>query len=319
MNLLVLALLCIVFAQAVGSAARTSITIDEGLHITSGYAILRTGDFRLVEEHPPLVKALAALPLLSVPDLSDPRSLPPWDEAAKPTTESLPLLRMTQQWLYPYQPIDRLVFAARVPVALLAVLLGAIVFRWAADLGGWQAGLLALFLLAFDPNILAHAGVAGTDLGAACFITLALFGLARFLRRPTVPRLAFAGVTLGLAQGAKLSALILLPVVALLVVLALPRRRILSLLLLLLVAGLVFWGLYRFEIGSVPGVPFPVPAASHAIPWLRLRQHMADGHSAFLMGENSSQGWWYYFPVAFGLKTPLPTLAAAPRRNYRFL
>ena len=306
---LVLALLCIVFAQASGSAARTSLTIDEGLHITSGYTILRTGDFRLVEEHPPLVKAWAAVPLLTVPDLADPRTLPPWEEAAEPTTESLPLLQMTQQWLYPYQPITRLVFPVRAMAALLAVLLGAVVFRWAADLWGWKAGLLALFLLAFDPNILAHASVAGTDLGAACFITLALFCLARFLHRPTAPRLALAGVTLGLAQGAKLSALVLLPVVGLLALFGLRQRRLFSLALIFLAAGLTLWAIYGFEVGSVPGLPFPVPAASHAIPWLRLRQHMADGHSAFLLGENRTQGWWYYFPVAFGLKTPLPTMA----------
>ncbi|MEA3341058.1 MAG: hypothetical protein U9R15_13930, partial [Chloroflexota bacterium] len=309
LKLSILALLCAIFAQAAGSASRTSITIDEGLHITSGYTILRSGDFRLVEEHPPLVKIWEALPLLAVSDLPDPRTLPPWEEAAKPTTESLPLLRMTQQWLYPYRPIDRLVFPARAMVALLAVLLGAVVFRWAADLGGWKGGLLALFLLTFDPNILAHAGVAGTDLGAACFITLALFALARFLRRPTLPRLAFAGLTLGLAQGAKLSALILLPVVILLCLLALRRRRLLSLALIFLIAGLTLWVIYGFEIGYVSGLPFPVSAASHSIPWLRLRQHMTSGHSAFLLGENSLQGWWYYFPVAFALKTPLPTLA----------
>jgi len=309
LNLLVLVLLCVIFAQTVESAACTSITIDEGLHITSGYTILRTGDFRLVEEHPPLVKMWEALPLLAVPDLPDPRALPPWEEAAKPTTESLPLLRMTQQWLYPYQPIDRLVFAARVPAALLAVLLGAVVFRWAADLWGWKSGLLALFLLTFDPNILAHASVAGTDLGAACFITLAMFAMARFLRRPAFLRLAFAGLTLGLAQGAKLSALILLPVVILLCLTALQRRRLLSLVLIFLIAGLTLWAIYGFEIDYVSGIPFPLPAASHSIPWLRLRQHMAHGHSAFLLGQNSSQGWWYYFPVAFALKTPLPTLA----------
>jgi len=328
---LCIALLLLTFTQSVGSARRTSLTIDEGLHITSGYTILRSGDFRLVEEHPPLVKVWAAMPLLAVPDLPDPRALPPWKEAAQPTTESRPLLQMAQQWLYPYQPIDRLVFPARAMVALLAVLLGAVVFRWAADLGSWKGGLLALFLLTFDPNILAHASVAGTDLGAACFITLALFALARFLRRPTLPRLAFAGVTLGLAQGAKLSALLLLPVVGLLVLFGLRRRRLLllpiahishdasfrasvasrgiSLALIFIIAGLTLWAIYGFEIGSVPGVPFPLPAASHSIPWLRLRQHMADGHSAFLLDQNSSQGWWYYFPVAFALKTPLPTLA----------
>lgn len=304
---LALALLCLIFGQAAGSAARTSITIDEGLHVTSGYTIWRTGDFRLVEEHPPLVKLLEALPLLLVPDLRDPATLTGW-ESDVAVTDSVRLVRATQELIYPYEPIDRLVFAARTPTALLAVLLGALVFRWATDLGGWAGGLLALCLLAFDPNILAHAAVAGTDLGAACFITLALFALTRFLRRPTLSRLIVAGVTLGWAQGAKLSALILLPVVIGLGVLALPPRKWGRLLSLLLIAGLTLWAIYGFEVGAIPGAPFPVPAASHAIPWQRLRQHMADGHAAFLMGENSAHGWRHYFPLAFVLKTPLPTL-----------
>ncbi len=305
----VVTLLGVIFAQTVGSAVRTSLTIDEGLHITSGATMLRTGDFRLVEEHPPLVKMWMALPLLPLSTLPDPRSLEPWTEAAEPTAESLPLLEMTQEWLYPHRPIDQVVVPPRVMVALLTVLLGALVWRWASDLGGPLAGLLALALLALDPNILAHGALAGTDLGAACCFTLALFALARFLRRPNAPRLVLAGVTLGLAQGAKLSALLLLPVVGALVLLALPRRRILSLCLLLLLAGLTLWGLYGLQVGTVPGVPFPLPAASHAIPWMRLSQHVASGHSAFLLGENSQRGWWYYFPLAFALKTPLPTLA----------
>ncbi|MCX7680957.1 MAG: glycosyltransferase family 39 protein, partial [Anaerolineae bacterium] len=246
--------------------------------------------------------------LLAVPDLPDPRALPAWAEAATPTTESLPLLHMAQQLIYPYRPLDRLVLPARAMEALLAVLLGTVVCRWARDLWGWGGGLLALFLLAFDPNILAHASVAGTDLGAACFITLALFSLHRFLRRYTVPRLLLAGVTLGLALGSKTAAVLLLPVVLLLCSLALPRRRLPSTAWLLVIAVLTLWGLYGFEIGRAPGIPFPVPAPSHAIPWLRLREHMAGGHAAFLMGENRTHGWWYYFPVAFALKTPLPTL-----------
>lgn len=193
LNLLILVLLCAIFAQATGSAVRTSITIDEGLHITSGCSILRTGDLRLVEEHPPLVKLLEALPLLAVPDLPDPSTLPGWESDIS-VTDSVRLVRATQALIYPYRPIERLVFAARAPVALLAVLLGVVVFRWAADLFGEKGGILALFLLAFGPNVLAHAAVTGTDLGAACFITLALFGLARFLRRPTPSCLLLAGV-----------------------------------------------------------------------------------------------------------------------------
>jgi len=306
---LTLPLLLLLFAQAAGAASRTSLTVDEGLHMTSGYTILRTGDFRLVEEHPPLVKVWAALPLLPVSGLADPGSFAPWAEAASPTTSSLPLLRMTRQLLYPYRPIDRLVLPSRAMMALLAVLLGAVALRWAADLSGWGGGLLALLLLTFDPNILAHAAVVGTDLGAACWITVALFTLARFLRRPDARRLFLAGVALGLALGSKLSAMMLLPIVALLGLLVLRRRRAWSLLSLLLLAALVLWATYGFEIGSVPGLPFPVPAASHVIPWMRLSEHAAEGHPAFLMGQNRNHGWWYYFPVAFVLKTPLPTLS----------
>lgn len=311
LNLLVLTLLCMIWAQATGSSARTSLTIDEGLHITSGYTILRTGDFRLVEEHPPLVKLLEALPLLLMPDLPDPTTLSGWDSDVA-VTNSVRLVGAAKDLVYPYQPIDRLVFAARVPVALLAVLLGAVVFRWASDLWGRSGGLIALSLLAFDPNILAHGSVAGTDLGAALFITLALFLLVRFMRRSTISLLVLAGVALGLAQGAKLSSVMLLPVVVLLVLLR-PARlgvRLFSLVSLLLIAFAVLWGIYAFELEVVAGVPFPVPASSHHIPWLRLRQHMTDGHAAFLVGENRLQGWWYYFPVAFVLKSPLPVILA---------
>ncbi|MCX7681767.1 MAG: hypothetical protein N2508_07365, partial [Anaerolineae bacterium] len=102
-------LLLALWALSLHAARATSLTIDEGLHIASGYTILRTGDYRLIEEHPPLTKVWIALPLLAVPDLPDPRALPAWAEAATPTTESLPLLHMAQQLIYPYRPLDRLV------------------------------------------------------------------------------------------------------------------------------------------------------------------------------------------------------------------
>ena len=71
---LAIALLLLFFVQTASAINRTSLTIDEGLHITSGYSILRTGDYRLVEEHPPLVKLMATWPLLLVPDLPDPNA-----------------------------------------------------------------------------------------------------------------------------------------------------------------------------------------------------------------------------------------------------
>ncbi|MGB9889346.1 MAG: glycosyltransferase family 39 protein [Anaerolineae bacterium] len=299
-------LLLIFWTLTLYAARSTSMVIDEGMHLASGYSILRTGGYRLVEEHPPFAKMWMALPLLFVPDIPDPRTVPAWGETSQDLSESVPLLRVAQATITSYQPIDRLVFPARAMDALLGVILGAVVFRWAADLGGKGAGALALSLLVLDPNILAHASVAGTDLGAAMTAALALFFFARWLRRPTVARWLAAGGALGLALGAKTSAVLLLPIVLLLGLLARPRRWA-ALLGLLAAAGLTLWALYGFEFGPVPGIGVPAPAPSHIIPFLRLRRHLADGHPAFLLGENRTHGWWYYFPVAFALKTPLPT------------
>ena len=53
-------------------------------------------------------------------------------------------------------------------------------------------------------------------------------------------------------------------------------------------------------------VPAPFPSYLRGIRWL---QRYADrGAPAFLMGSHATKGWWYYFLVAFAIKTPLPTL-----------
>jgi hypothetical protein len=230
---------------------------------------------------------------------------------------------VTQELIYPYQPLDRLVFAARLPIALLALLLGAVASRWAREWFGSLGAILTLLLLTFDPNLIAHAGVAATDLGTAFFVLLALYTFQRFLRRSSVGWGAAAGVTLGLALSAKLSTALLFPVQGLLVlVYGLSNdtgrtdrwrplfRLVVSYVGIVGLAALVLWALYGFQIGLVPELGMTLPAPAHAVPWLRLQEHMQQGHAAFLMGEVSHEGWWYYFPVALVLKTPLPILLA---------
>ena len=36
--------------------------------------------------------------------------------------------------------------------------------------------------------------------------------------------------------------------------------------------------------------------------------HSKRGHPAYLLGKTSANGWWYFFPVAFLVKTPIPYL-----------
>ena len=157
------ALLWLMFAQTIRGAVITSITFDEGPHLAVGYATLRTGDFRLqpVHIHPPLANMLAAAPLLLDPSLPDPRSISGWEIAS--------LSAITDEIVWKHRPQDTISFAGRLPIILLAVLLGAFVYRWAADLGGRRAGLLALFLYALDPNVVAHGQVITTDMGVTVF------------------------------------------------------------------------------------------------------------------------------------------------------
>ena len=301
-------LLWLLFAQAMRGAVISSLTFDEGPHLAVGYATLRTGDFRLqpVHIHPPLVNVLAAAPLLLDPSLPDPRSIPGWDIAS--------LSAVTDAVVWQHRPPDGIALAGRLPIILLAMLLGALVYRWAADLAGWKAGLLALFLYALDPNIVAHAQVITTDMGVTVFGFVALYCLFKYQTSNLNSRrwwLGGAGIALGAALATKVSAGLLAPLLAVVVLLAGREAfglRVWRVVVIGLIAFGVLWAVYGFEVGRVPGLPFPVPAATHVKIYQSLLQHYDEGHPTFLMGMNSTHGWWYYFPVAFLIKTPLPML-----------
>jgi len=301
-------LLWLLFAQAVRGAVISSLTFDEGPHLAVGYATLRTGDFRLqpVHIHPPLANVLAAAPLLLDPSLPDPRSIPGWDIAS--------LSAVTDTIVWQHRPPDGIALAGRLPIILLAVLLGAFVYRWAADLAGWKAGLLALFLYALDPNIVAHAQVITTDMGVTAFGFVALYCLFKYqISDFKFQRwwLGGAGIALGAALATKVSAGLLAPLLAVVVLLTgreAFRLRVWHVVVMGLITFVVVWAVYGFQVDRVPGLPFPVPAATQVKIYLSLLQHYDEGHPSFLMGMNSTRGWWYYFPVAFLVKTPLPTL-----------
>ncbi|MBN1486686.1 MAG: hypothetical protein JW981_03525, partial [Anaerolineae bacterium] len=130
---------------------------------------------------------------------------------------------------------------------------------------------------------------------------------------PDWKRMAIAAVVLGLALGVKSTVLMVIPIFGAFILWGRPPGKnlkpyIFQALIACGIAFAVLWGLYRFEFGPTAGVPFPIPMPSHLLPLLRLQQHMGEGHSAFLMGQNYHQGRWIYFPIAFALKTPLLTL-----------
>ncbi len=177
-----------------------------------------------------------------------------------------------------------------------------------------QAELAALAvvmgLFAFSSNLLASAAVATTDMAATATYLATVCAWWFYWQRPTTGRWLLAGVMLGLGLSAKLTGVLLVP---LLLPLAYVYRRgdpwwrpAAVWLALLPVAGLTVWAVYGFEIDSWLGVTLPLASYWESLD--SVLNHVGEGHQAFFLGELSNEGWLSYFPVAFLLKTPLAVL-----------
>ena len=325
------AVLAVAGALAVASLRGDSAIFDEGAHLSAAWSHLALGDYRMSPDHPPLVKDVAALPLLFM-DVHMPPADPSWT------------LRRTHEFgrrlLFRWNDGQRLLVAARCAILALGGVLCLAVALSARRRWGPAAGALALVLCAFSPDVLAHARLVTTDLGAALFIFLALLAAERLVLRPSWPRLVVAGLAVGAAFAAKFSALVLVPVLLILAAwLALtrrvpPARLALALGGVTLLALATIWAAYGFRARFSPDPavnagfdwtrlePEPGPVRSavraaravHVLPdpylygFLRFFRH-SEARPAFLMGRHSDHGFWYFFPATFALKTPLPLMA----------
>jgi 4-amino-4-deoxy-L-arabinose transferase-like glycosyltransferase len=304
-------LLGLMFALAVTSADVKSPTMDEQNHIARGAAYLGTGDPRLSVEHPPLVNVLSALPvhLLLRPHLPLDTV---WWEAGE-------WYHFADQFLWEANAnAEQIVFLARLPIIGLGMMLAALVFRWAGTRFGPWGGLLAATFCALDPNVLAHVRLSTTDIGGTFFAVSAAYALWRVSRRFSVCRALLAGLALGLAFVAKLSALLFAPILVVVFLLdGMPGgpgrcRRLLGRAglvgVLILLALLVVWAAYGFQVGRLEEAGPLVPAP----PYLRGVQAVlgfaGGGRPGYLLGQVGTEGWWTYFPVAVAVKTPLATL-----------
>ncbi|MFZ1720788.1 MAG: glycosyltransferase family 39 protein [Candidatus Moraniibacteriota bacterium] len=203
-------ILSLMLAVFLGFTLRTawtdSATYDERAHIPASYSSVRYGDMRINYEHPPLLKDLVGLSLLTL-NPTFPITDPLWTEG------------VNEQWnigtLFLYGPLnnaDLLIFLARLPIILLSLLAAYFLYRMTRESVGTLAGIFAVLLFAFNPNIIAHAHLVTTDLGIATAILIATYFFIRFLKHPSTRNLIIAGIILGLAQTVKFSAILILPI-----------------------------------------------------------------------------------------------------------
>src|SRR5262249_46151110 len=287
---LVLIMLALMWPAARGDSA----TMDEQNHITRGLAYLRTGSLRMNRIHPPLINIISAIPLALDHSITLPLNGQGW------ANSYLDLFALELLWQSNDGP--SMVRTARIPIMGLAALLAVIVFAWASEIYGRPAGIVAMTLAVFCPNILAHGHLATNDLGAACFTTLALYMFWRFLQMPTWKRGAISAVALTLALGSKFSALFLVPVFAMLFVTDAvigpgEHRQMKWLKRVAVIAAVgcgiilvLIWALYGFKTGTPVegGVKVPVSSYLEGLEEVRLR--LSKGNPTFLLGKYSPTG-----------------------------
>ena len=286
----------IIVALSLGRVAATyrvfAQTSDENIHLIAGYDVLRHHSWTTDMHHPPLARVFFALPFVHAPEPAGANRSIRGNELLFDGRYTSNLARMR---------IGNLLFLA----------LGIVfVARWAIHLLSPEAGLLAAALFAMLPPVLAHGGLATTDMAVAAMMPFALDELTRLAERPSWRRAVMTGVAIAAGVLSKYSFVAFFPAAAavLLAVIWIRDRKnapqirekflICSLLALIVAAALVWAGFgFSFE------------------PLIRglaeVRNHNATGHRNFLFGQLSWDGWSYYFPVALFFKTPIAFLLPA--------
>jgi Dolichyl-phosphate-mannose-protein mannosyltransferase len=252
-------MLAAMYGQLALMARWHSMTCDEGNHIYSGYMSWTRADFGLNPEHPPLVKLLATAPLLKMAlHVPEPAGIFYKYDAYVGGRE---MLSGTDK--------ETILFRTRMAVGLLAVLLALLAFAAAREMFGLGAGLLALALAAFDPNLLGLGALVTTDTGVSCFLLATVYAFYRYVKSPSAVRLVLTGLCAGLALAAKHNGIFLGPILILLgmyecarmiaedraagaQVWKRPVRLAAALALIVVLAVGVLWAFYGFRYSARP-------------------------------------------------------------------
>lgn len=304
---------------------------DSPWHIAAGIDYLRSGDYDYEPQHPPLGRlAVAVLPYV---------------------VEDLELGSFDDVWSGDWLEKDVSFYwttltLARIGNLPFAVLLLLVCFLWTRDLFGPRAGVMAALLASCSPNLLAHAGVAALDIATAATFVAACYITWLWSRTPNWRYCLLAAVAVSAAFLTKFSTLGFLPPVFIGYMLLargrdfrpkLKNKQTLTQFAAFAVTVMALcWAAYGLEYGNIArpdegywsggSPPRPGSLKEGATAFLRdvqlpapmlwrglidVVRHNRQGHRAYLLGEISPDGWWYYFPIVLMVKTSLPLLILA--------
>lgn len=305
---LVLALILIGSVRIISTYTVFNHTTDEPYHIAVGIEWLSQGTYTYEHQHPPLARIMAALG----PYLAGARSNHFQDQSLEGTTI-----------LYGGGHYDLRLALARAGILPFFWLACWMTFLWGKRILDSSGGVIATFIFTMIPTVLAHSGLATTDIAAAATFTAAAYALLRLIQSPSLQTGAWLGAAGGIMAASKFSTLVFYPasfIIALVVWVFFTRppvRKVLQRFWRCLpwfavaasVAIIVVWAVYRFSFGKTAGIPFPVPFPELFSGIGAVARHNDRGHLSYFLGELRTGGWLLFFPVLLAVKLPLATLA----------
>jgi hypothetical protein len=326
----ILACLAALILQAV-AICQQSLVADEPFFLFSGYRAARYGQNTLNLEHPPLIKMIAALPLLHLNGPDENPSQLIFKDASREK-----YVRLSSRFT--------LFALVAVPFLLSCFFLG-------YSLHGTRAGLVLAFSMAFSFDVLPYLAITQTDAAVSLGFMLTLAAAIQFLRQPTLLRAGLLGVGFGIALATKFSGLLLAPAITFALLSARDlnlnwKRRFASFSLVFGFPILILYGTYtlanwnydsmtgRATISAYCQNQSMLRVDDHMRPYekmlLRIEQidpmaaqwltgllglavqnNMGGVWPSFVFGQVTAYGLWWFFPILILIRTPLALLTAS--------
>jgi 4-amino-4-deoxy-L-arabinose transferase-like glycosyltransferase len=302
-----IAFVAIASLRIISTYDRLSLTFDEPAHMACGMEYVAKHVYQYESQHPPLSRAMIAIGpyLAGVRPHAIERFTPEGIEEVKASANPMWTVRLMRAGILPYFWIASLV-----------------VFIWAGNYFGRSSAVLATALFSLLPPVLAHAGLATTDMALTASLPAAILTTVLWAQSPTWGRTVLMGLACAFTALTKFSALGYLPAAVALCLAAslmtvwpgwrelyrLIVTRALKFAAAVAIGAVAIWAVYWFSFGEVPGTGWRLPAPEFfdgiGVAW----KHSTGGHGAYLLGKTSKLGWWYFFPVALAVKTPIAFL-----------
>jgi 4-amino-4-deoxy-L-arabinose transferase-like glycosyltransferase len=300
--LLVLTIVAAGFAALGLVQARTDApTFDEPVYVSAGLAAVLHHDVTLNDEHPPLPKVLAVLPVLLA------RPVVPANGGWSGNDEQSYAARFVAAQLASGK-LREVTFASRLVPLAETVGVAFVLFGMAGELSGPVAGLLAGMLWLASPLVLGIGHLDGTDVPFALGVALSSWALLRWLRLRDLRALVWLGLALAAAAETQVTGLLVVAAALAVIVVSSWRSGVRPALMRAALAGAIVWGVvWAVYLVLDPALAWQLPLLIPR-PYLDGIRYLAvndtSGSAAYVAGIAYTGGRWWYWPVSLAIKWP---------------